>query len=111
MVFSNVAWQNAVVMENDIAFLKVWNERWNDHEVIVQYMSKLFMYLDRFYTQNTNGTLPLREQGYALFKENVFQQFSKRVGLNLFSFHMEVCTRFLNLAKASLAISFSFVCV
>ena len=32
-------------------FLKEWKQRWANHKLIVQGLSKLFMYLDRFYTR------------------------------------------------------------
>ena len=31
-------------------FLREWKQRWNNHKLIVTGLSKLFMYLDRFYT-------------------------------------------------------------
>jgi cullin 1 len=59
----------------DIAFLREWKTRWNNQKLIVQGLAKLFMYLDRFYTPNTDGIHPLREQGFKLYKEAVFDQF------------------------------------
>lgn len=36
----------------DVAFLREWKTRWANQKLIVQGLSKLFMYLDRFYTPN-----------------------------------------------------------
>jgi len=60
----------------ETAFLKEWKTRWNNQKLIVKGFSKLFTYLDRFFTANTDGILPLKEQGYKLYKENVFDAFS-----------------------------------
>jgi len=60
----------------DAAFLKEWKTRWNNLKLVVKGFSKLFMYLDRFYTTNTDGILPLKEQGYKLYKETVFDSYT-----------------------------------
>ena len=39
-------------------FLKEWKQRWANHKLIVQGLSKLFMYLDRFYTRQPHNTTP-----------------------------------------------------
>jgi len=59
----------------DTALLKEWKTRWAHQKLIVQGLSKLFMYLDRFYTPNTDNVASLREQGFKLYKENVFDVF------------------------------------
>ncbi len=59
----------------DIAFLKEWKTRWNNQKLIVQGLAKLFMYLDRFYTPNTEGIFSLKEQGFKLFKDAIFDHF------------------------------------
>jgi len=61
----------------DVAFLKEWRLRWNNQKLIVQGLSKLFMYLNRFYTPNTDGVRELKEQGFWLYKENIFDNFKK----------------------------------
>jgi len=66
-----------VQSQYDTAFLKEWTLRWNHHKLIVKGLSKLFMYLDRFYTPNTDGILSLKEQGFKLYKENIFDPFAK----------------------------------
>lgn len=60
----------------DTPFLKEWKLRWTNHKLIVKGLSRLFMYLDRFYTPNNDEILPLSEQGFKLFKENIFDTFS-----------------------------------
>mmetsp|Transcript_3443 Transcript_3443/g.6525 ORF Transcript_3443/g.6525 Transcript_3443/m.6525 type:complete len:746 (+) Transcript_3443:40-2277(+) len=60
----------------ELGFLKEWKQRWHNHKLIVKGLSKLFMYLDRFYTSNNDEVLNLPEQGYKLFKEAIFDTFS-----------------------------------
>lgn len=60
----------------DVAMLKEWKGRWANQKLIVQGLAKLFMYLDRFYTPNTDGVLPLKEQGFKLYKEHIFDVYA-----------------------------------
>jgi cullin 1 len=60
----------------DAAFLNEWKQRWTNQKLIVKGLSKLFMYLDRFYTPNTDGVNSLKEQGFKLYKDHVFDHFS-----------------------------------
>jgi len=53
-------------------FLKQWVKRWQNQKLVVRGLSKLFMYLDRFYTPNTDGVLSLKDIGYKLFHDNIF---------------------------------------
>lgn len=66
---------NAAKEQNPITFLKEWEKRWRNQVLIVKGLSKLFMYLDRFYTPNTDSVFPLQEQGYRLYKAAVFDVF------------------------------------
>lgn len=59
-----------------VAFLKEWTTRWGNQIKVVRGFSKLFMYLDRFYTVTTDGVLKLEEQGYKQFKDIVYDRFS-----------------------------------
>lgn len=59
-------------------FLKEWKTRWLNQTKVVKGLSKLFMYLDRFYTITTDGVLKLEEQGYKQFKDNIFEHFCER---------------------------------
>jgi len=61
---------------HDVTFLKEWNKRWANHKLVVKGLSKLFMYLDRFYTPTTDGILSLKEQGFKLYHDNVFEKFA-----------------------------------
>ena len=56
-------------------FLREWKQRWANHKLVVTGLSKLFMYLDRFYTPNTDGIFSLKEQGFKQYKEHVFDSF------------------------------------
>eukprot|EP00466_Bigelowiella_natans_P014435 jgi/Bigna1/46233/estExt_Genewise1.C_30105 len=59
------------------AYLEQWKTRYANHGRIVFGLSKLFMYLDRFYTPSTEGALSLKKQGYKLFDDIVFQKYSQ----------------------------------
>jgi len=61
----------------DIAFLNEWRLRWKNQKLIVEGLRKLFMYLDRFYTPNTDGVRELKEQGFWLYKEHIFDNYKK----------------------------------
>jgi cullin 1 len=60
---------------HETAFLKEWTMRWKKQTLVVKGMSKLFMYLDRFYTVNTDNVEKLSEQGYKLYKEIIFEKY------------------------------------
>lgn len=60
----------------DVALLREWKHRWSNQKLIVQGLAKLFMYLDRFYTPNTDGILTLKEQGYKNYKEQIFDAYA-----------------------------------
>ena len=61
----------------DTRFLKEWKLRWTNHKLIVKGLSRLFMYLDRFYTPNNEEIPSLAEQGFKLFKETIFDTFGQ----------------------------------
>jgi len=69
------ALRNAQRSAHDVTFLKEWATRWDNQVLIVKGFSSLFMYLDRFYTPNEEQILGLKEQGFLIFKEEVFDQF------------------------------------
>src|SRR5579872_3069931 len=58
---------------NNIELLEEWRTRWNKHKLCIKGLSKLFMYLDRFYTStsNTDNVLNLNEQGFKIYKETI----------------------------------------
>lgn len=60
----------------DVQLLREWKLRWANHKLVVAGLGKLFMYLDRFYTPNTDGILILKEQGFKSYKENIFDKFA-----------------------------------
>lgn len=57
-------------------FITNWTKRWSNQLLIVRGLAKLFMYLDRFYTPNTDNVLPLVDQGFRIYKEVVFDRFA-----------------------------------
>mmetsp|Transcript_13691 Transcript_13691/g.33492 ORF Transcript_13691/g.33492 Transcript_13691/m.33492 type:complete len:746 (+) Transcript_13691:154-2391(+) len=58
------------------AYLREWEIRYRNHTRIVFGLSKLFMYLDRFYTPSTESILILKKQGYHLFELEIFSNYS-----------------------------------
>jgi len=56
------------------ALLKEWRLRWSNFKTVLKGFSKIFMYLDKFYTQNADR-LATKLQGYKIYKENVFDTF------------------------------------
>jgi cullin 1 len=42
------------------SLMKEWAQRWINQKLVVTGLSKLFMYLDRFYTPNTENVLELK---------------------------------------------------
>jgi cullin 1 len=60
----------------DVQLLREWKLRWANHKLVVAGLAKLFMYLDRFYTPNTDNVLILKEQGFKLYKEHIFTTFA-----------------------------------
>mmetsp|Transcript_25987 Transcript_25987/g.46178 ORF Transcript_25987/g.46178 Transcript_25987/m.46178 type:complete len:745 (+) Transcript_25987:89-2323(+) len=59
------------------AYLEEWKTRYSNHARIVFGLSKLFMYLDRFYTPSTENVLSLKKQGYKLFEDTIFNTYSQ----------------------------------
>lgn len=64
---------------SDITLMNSWSSKWYNYNLIIKGLSKLFMYLDRFYTPNTENVLPLREQGYKIYYDNIFAHFYQNV--------------------------------
>lgn len=60
----------------DVQFLQEWNKRWKNHKLIVEGDARFFTYLDRFHTANNDLILPLREKGFEIFHNHIFQQFA-----------------------------------
>jgi hypothetical protein len=55
-------------------FLQEWARRWKKYKLVIQGMSKLFMYLDRFYTSSENeSAFALKEQAYRLFQTHIYE--------------------------------------
>jgi len=56
-------------------FLQEWRNRWRNEKLIVDGLRRFFMYLDRFYTPNTENVKELKDQGYWIFKQKVFEEY------------------------------------
>jgi len=61
--------------QHGIAFLKEWVKRWRCCQWAVDGMTRMFMYLDRFYVPNSEDLLNTKEQGYTLYRDHVFEKF------------------------------------
>lgn len=53
------------------SFLTAWGLAWSRQKLFVQGLSKIFMYLNRFFT-DTYGKPRLKTQGFRLFRERIF---------------------------------------
>ena len=62
-----------------LTLLKTWGKRWEKQKLAVMATARLFQYLDRFHTQNSESVLPLANQGHAIFREEIFKKFSSSV--------------------------------
>jgi len=63
--------------EPGVVFLKEWVKRWRCNKWAVDGMTRMFMYLDRFHVPNSEDLLNTSEQGYTLYRQNVFEQFKE----------------------------------
>lgn len=61
--------------QHRLIFLKEWVKRWRCNKWAVDGMQRMFMYLDRFHVPNSEDLLNTSEQGYTLFRQNVFEHF------------------------------------
>jgi len=61
--------------QHGLVFLKEWVKRWRCNKWAVDGMTRMFMYLDRFHVPNSEDLLNTSEQGYTLFRNNVFESF------------------------------------
>jgi len=63
--------------EPGVVFLKEWVKRWRCNKWAVDGMTRMFMYLDRFHVPNSEDLLNTSEQGYTLYRQNVFESFKE----------------------------------
>jgi len=61
--------------QHGVAYLQEWVRRWRSCNWAVDGMSRMFMYLDRFYVPNSEDLLPTDNQGYTLFREHIFNNY------------------------------------
>ena len=69
----------AVSQLHGITLLSTINKHWNNHKLMLKWLTKFFQYLDRFYVKMENNTLPLREKGLDLFRTVVFDPIRKKL--------------------------------
>lgn len=67
---------NQARQQSGAVFLKEWKTRWLNQKLVVTGLSKVFMYLDRFYTPNADKVPSLVDQGYSLYKKNIYDEFA-----------------------------------
>ena len=60
-----------------VSFLREWVKRWRCNKWAVDGMQRMFMYLDRFHVPNSEDLLTTSEQGYHLFRKEVFSHYKE----------------------------------
>ena len=63
----------AIEAKNDPGMLKELGQRWDNHQVMVRWLSRLFTYIDRFYVKRL-GFPSLSEIGVRKFRDLVFNK-------------------------------------
>ncbi len=58
--------------------LSTLSKHWNNHRLMLKWLTKFFQYLDRFYVKMEN-VMPLRQKGLDLFRMLVFGPVKRRV--------------------------------
>jgi len=61
--------------KSELEFLNEFARRWQQNQYAVLGMQRMFCYLDRFYVPNNEELLGMKEYGYSLYKEIVFEQY------------------------------------
>lgn len=61
--------------KHSVSFLHEWVHRWRSNKWVTDGLRRMFMYLDRFYVPNSEDLKTTSEQGYSLFRQNVFDLF------------------------------------
>jgi len=60
---------------SDLSFLEEFSTRWKQCGFTVGGMKRMFNYLNRYHVPNSDGLLELAENGYDIFKKEVFNKF------------------------------------
>merc|ERR1719499_2279094 len=68
------------------AFLDEFAKRWKQCHFTVGGMKRMFNYLNRYHVPNSDGLLELAENGYNLFKVNVFDKFKEALRTTILNF-------------------------
>jgi len=63
--------------KSELEFLNEFARRWQQNQYAVLGMQRMFCYLDRFYVPNNEDLLGMKEYGYSLYKDIVFEQFNE----------------------------------
>eukprot|EP00494_Astrolonche_serrata_P006005 UN06022 len=61
--------------KSELEFLNEFARRWQQNQYAVLGMQRMFCYLDRFYVPNNEELLGMKEFGYAIYRQNVFDMF------------------------------------
>jgi len=61
--------------KSELFFLKEFVRRWKQNQYAVLGMQRMFCYLDRFFVPNAEELKPMKEFGYDLYREHVFDHF------------------------------------
>jgi len=61
--------------KSELEFLNEFARRWQQNQYAVLGMQRMFCYLDRFYVPNNEELLGMKEFGYSLYKQIVFEHF------------------------------------
>ena len=64
---------NALRAKSGVPMLTELVARWNNHKTMVRLMSRIFVYLDRYYVARHQAQ-PLREVGMACFRDEVYEE-------------------------------------
>jgi len=60
---------------SDLSFLQEFSTRWKQCQFTVGGMKRMFNYLNRYHVPNSDGLLELAENGFDIFKKEVFNKF------------------------------------
>ena len=65
--------------QHPCVLLREWVQIWQCSKWVVDGMSRMFMYLDRFHVPNSEDLLSTNEQGYNIFKQCIYTRFQDSV--------------------------------
>lgn len=72
--------REAMQQMNDTLLMRIWVDCWRQHRLIVKGLSRLFMYLDRFFSPNNSETvLPLAARAHTIFHNVIFSECAEHI--------------------------------